>query len=74
MTILYAMFWLAIAILTLAVFIGLAFGFTDSQLDARAARIHAETGHDARDSHCIKYAGDFAGIDLNAECKFCRSE
>lgn len=39
---------------------------------ARADRIAIRTGHNAHDSLCMHWAGDFAGVDLRAVCKPCR--
>lgn len=31
----------------------------------------ARQGHNAQDSECIMWRGDFAGVDLRAHCAIC---
>lgn len=40
----------------------------------RSDAILAKTGHNAHDSYCSKWRGDFAGVNLQARCKICRPE
>ena len=42
-------------------------------LPVRAARAAAR-GHDAEDSRCTYWAGDFAGVRLSARCPICDPE
>jgi hypothetical protein len=39
----------------------------------RSERIRRESGHDTQDSDCRFWAGDFAGVNLYAECSECKA-
>lgn len=49
-------------------FISIIGSILDGKVDGTAGR---SAGHNAHDSNCVKWMGDFAGVDLKARCLVC---